>query len=320
MTQRRREMERIEVVALCAQYDLKGLYGPYFEAAHPELRLLAPEEVADPAAIRHAFAFVPAPDAFDAYPNLELVSSAGAGVDGLLRTPSLRDGLAVSRLVVPEQAEMIAGFAIWHIVGFHREMARYRALQADGLWREVNRAAPSEMPVGLLGFGHIAATLGRALRALGHPVLAYGSRARVEDGIEVLSGPEGLARVLGEARAVVNLLPLTDATKGILNAARFAQMRGDAILVQLGRGGHLVEADLLAALEAGQLAHAALDVFETEPLPRDHPFWAHPKVTVTPHVAGEASSPALVRYVAEGILAFERGEAPRGLVDRARGY
>jgi len=313
-------MAQIEVVALCAQYDLKGLYGPYFEAAHPELRLLAPEEVPDPAAIRHAFAFVPAPDAFDAYPNLQMVSSAGAGVDGLLRNPSLRADLAISRLVVPEQAEMIAGFAIWHIVGFHREMARYAALQGAAEWRAVNRSAPSEMPVGLLGFGHIAATLGRALKALGHPVLAYGSRARVEDGIEVLSGPEGLARMLSEARAVVNLLPLTDATFGLLNAETFAQMRADAILVQLGRGGHLVEADLLAALAAGRPAHAALDVFETEPLPADHPFWAHPQITVTPHVAGEASSPTLVRHIAEGILAFERGEAPSGLVDRARGY
>lgn len=312
-------MDRIDVVSLCDNYDLKAFYGAYF-AEHAHLRLLAPDEVRDPSAIRHAFAFVPAAEAFAAYPNLQLVSSAGAGVDGLLRNPSLGPEVAVSRLVVPEQAEMIAGFAIWHIVGHQREMARYAAQQATADWSAFNRCPPSEMPVGLLGFGHIAATLGRALRALGHPVLAYGSRARTEAGIDVLSGAEGLARVLRETRAVVNLLPLTDDTLGILNAQTLGLMRSDAILIQLGRGGHLVEADLLDALAAGRPQAAALDVFETEPLPAEHPFWAHPQICVTPHVAGEASSRALVQFVADGIAAFERGEAPKGLVDRTRGY
>lgn len=313
-------MTPVDVVCLCETYDLKGFFGADFAQSQPHIQLLRPEEVRDPTAIRHAFAFNPGPDAFAAYPNLAMVSSGGAGVDGLLLNPSLRPEILVSRMMVTEQADMIAGFALWHIIGWQRQMAQYQAQQRSRVWDAFNREGPGGFPVGILGYGQLGGTLARALIGLGYPVRVYGSRARVEDGVEVLAGVDGLAEVLRESHAVVNMLPLTDATIGILNAETFAQMREDAILIHVGRGGHLVEDDLVAALEAGRPAHAVLDVFTTEPLPDDHVFWGHDKITVTPHVAGEPKPAIAATFAVEGIAAFERGEQPLGYVDRDRGY
>ncbi|MEM9046604.1 MAG: NAD(P)-dependent oxidoreductase [Pseudomonadota bacterium] len=187
-------------------------------------------------------------------------------------------------------------------------------------WAIINLTPPNHFKVGLLGTGKIGGELARALAGLGYQVTGYGSRAREEDGYRVLSGPEGLSAIAAENHAVVNLLPLTDETRGVLHAGFFGQMREDAILIQLGRGGHLVEDDLLAALEAGRPALAALDVFAHEPLAPGHPFWSHPKVMVTPHVAGDADFGVTARFIAEGIAAHERGEHPKGLVSRQRGY
>jgi glyoxylate/hydroxypyruvate reductase A len=196
----------------------------------------------------------------------------------------------------------------------------YATQQSAGVWNVINLTTPSEFPVGLLGFGNMTRALSDALTTLGFPVTAYASGARDGGAVKVVSGPKGLAEIARNSSAVVNLLPLTDQTRGILNAAFFDQMRDDAILIQLGRGGHMIEGDLLAALEKGRPAMAALDVTATEPLPAGHPFWSHGKVMLTPHIAAESDPTSAARVIAEGIMRFERGEVPAGLVDRQKGY
>ena len=313
-------MDKIDLVCLCDSYDLKAMFGAGFAARHPWINLLAPAEVVDPARIRHAFAFAPGPDAFAPYPNLAMVHGAGAGVDALLAHPGLGPNLPLRRVVNREQARMMAGFAAWYVVGWHRRMWDYPRLQAERNWEVVNLATPSDFPVGILGYGNMGATVARALRAMGFPVTAFAGTARTEDGITVVTGSDGLMTVAAGSRAVINLLPLTEATRGILDAGFFAAMRDDAILIQLGRGEHLVEPDLIAALDEGRPAMAALDVMVTEPLPRNHPFWSHPKIMVTPHVACESDPGRIADWIAEGIRQFERGETPDGMVDRTRGY
>lgn len=314
-------MERTEIVCLCENYDLKAFFKDAFEACASWSDLKTPDEVRDPATIRHAFAFSPAPDAFAQYPNLALVSCAGAGIDAILKNPSLRPEIAVSRVVVAEQGQMIAAFALWHIVNWQREMSSYPALQKAAEWSPLNRTPPSAFPVGVLGFGRIGSVLAHSLRGLGYPVMAYASRPRTEtDGTNIVSGAQGLREIAQTCRAVVNILPLTDETENILNAGFFADMREDSILINLGRGQHLVEADLLAGLEQGRPAVAALDAFRDEPLPPEHPFWAHEKIYITPHIAGNADVGAVAAFVTEGIRRFEQGEAPAGLVDKAAGY
>ena len=314
-------MDRTEVVCLCENYNLKGFFEDAFRACAPWVVLTAPEDVQNPAAIRHAFSFSPPQGGFTRYPNLALVSCAGAGVDAILNNPSLRSEIAVSRVIVEEQGQMIAAFALYHIVGFQREMLSYPPLQKAADWSPLNRTPPSAFPVGVLGFGRIGASLAHSLRGLGYPVTAYASRSRAEaDGTKIVSGTEGLREIAQTCRAVVNSLPLTDETENILNAGFFREMREDSIFINLGRGQHLVESDLLAGLDQGRPAAAALDAFRDEPLPQEHPFWRHEKVFVTPHVAGNADVSAVAAFVAEGIRQFEQGGAPAGLVNRASGY
>lgn len=312
-------MGPLELVCLCDEYDLKGMFGAAFEE-HPWIRLVTPEDVSTPGDIRHALVFSPGPEAFRPYPALRLVSCAGAGVDALLRHPGLAPEIAISRIKLAEQAEMIAAFAMWHIIGWQRRLASYPAQQKRKEWNPINRTAPSSFPVGILGYGHMGATLARRLHDLNYPVTAYASNARDDAGVTVLSGPGGLSRIANNCLAIVNLLPLTPGTEGILSAAFFAMMRKDAIIINLGRGGHLVEADLVSALEHGHIAAAALDTFATEPLPREHPFWDHDRVFITPHVAGDADPSAVAQFVADGIVRFENGKRPEGMVDRNRGY
>lgn len=313
-------MEKIDVVCLCNLYNLKEFFGEYFAADNPWINLLLPEEVNNPESIQHALAFSPGPNAFDPYPNLRLVSCAGAGVDALLDNPSLNTDVEVSRVIIAEQAQMIAGFAIWYIHGWQRRMWEYTALQFAKNWHPVNRTPPSTFPVGILGYGKIGGTLARTLQTLGYPVTAFGSTTRVEDDLKVLSGSQGLIELTKSSQAIVNLLPLTKDTHGILAAEFFSNMRDDAILIHLGRGAHLVDEDLVNALDQGRPAIAALDVFMDEPLPTEHPFWEHEKIMLTPHVAGDADFRAIAQFIADGVVQFEKGNLPEGIVDRGRGY
>ncbi|WP_162933120.1 glyoxylate/hydroxypyruvate reductase A [Roseovarius sp. EL26] len=314
-------MDDIEVVCLCQHYDMKGFYGRGLAKHAPWVKLKFPDEVKDPLSIRHALAFSPGPEDFTPYPNLELVSGGGAGVDAVLSNPSLPDHVAVTRVIAAEQGQMISGFALWHIVNWQRQMQTYVSQQKDANWNVINRTPPSSFPVGILGFGNIGSRLASALRLLGYPVKVLARTPRsTEDGTIVVNGQAGLNEIARESRAVVNLLPLTDETQGVLNADFFSMMRDDSIVINLGRGAHLNEDDLIVALDTGHPAAAVLDTFATEPLPRNHPFWAHERIFVTPHVAGDGEPEEIARFIAEGIRRFEDGKAPAGLVDRATGY
>lgn len=313
-------MNKTDVVCLCELYDLQDWFKPHFDRDNPWINLVLPNEVEDPNCIEHAMAFSPGPHAFDLYPNMKLVSCAGAGVDALLGNPGLRPETPVSRVIIPEQAQMIAAFAQWFIVGWQRQLWAYPSLQKAGEWKPLNRTPPSAFPVGILGYGSIGSTLGRILAQLGYPVHAYGSTPRTQDGVKVVTGQARLYELAENVRAIVNVMPLTPETEGLLSAPLFSRMREDSILIQLGRGAHLVDSDLVEALDRGRPGLAALDVFTSEPLAADHPFWAHDKVMITPHVAGDADFTAIARFVAEGIRDFESGQDPAGLVDRNRGY
>lgn len=313
-------MARTGVVCLSERFDLKSMFAGAFARHAPDLRLLDPSEVAEPEEVRFALAHDPAPDAFEMFPALELVCSWGAGVDRLLQHPGLPPDLPVKRMTDPAQAHMMAAFAAYYVTGWHRRMFDYPAQQVRREWHEINTDLPGDFPVGILGYGKMGAAIAGGLTALGFPVTAWASRARNEDGVRVVSGPEGFDAVVAESAALINVLALTPDTRGILCAPVFGAMRDDAILIQLARGAHLVEPDLLAALDAGRPAMAALDVMCNEPLPPDDPLWAHPKVMITPHAASGASPEGVARSVAAGIAAHRRGEVPDGLVDRGRGY
>lgn len=271
--------------------------------------------------IRLALAWNPPADAFVHYPNLEAVCSIGAGVDNLLACPSLRPEIDVVRVVDPAQAELMSGYVIWQVIGHQRGFSAYQAQQRAGRWQRQPQRTPGDVPVAVLGHGAIGSRVAADLAALGFPVLVWSRGPKIlPPGQRGFHGPEGLAALLGETEVLVNLLPLTPETHGILEAGLFAAMRPGGYLVQVGRGPHLVEADLLAALDSGQLAGATLDVFAREPLAAGHPFWDHPRVLVTPHAACDADPAVVAETLAATADALRQGRRPARRVDRGTGY
>lgn len=313
-------MPPIHVVCLSEDYDLKAMFAQAFARHAPFLRLLNPDEADNPGAIRFALAHDPGAQAFDRFSGLELICSWGAGVERLVLHPGLPQRVPVKRMTDPAQAQMMAGFAAYYVTGWQRRMFDYPGQQARRNWHEINTTLPQEFPVGILGYGKMGAAIAKGLAAMGFPVTAWASRPRSEPDAVVLSGKAGFETVVSGSAALINVLPLTPATQGLLSAPVFAAMRSDAILIQLARGAHLVEPDLIAALDSGRPALAALDVMDVEPLPKDSPLWAHPRIMITPHVASSASQSGVARSVAEGIEAHLRGAVPDGLVDRSLGY
>lgn len=265
---------------------------------------------ADLAAIDVAVVANPAPGLLARMPNLRFVQSLWAGVDGLLADGSVPDHLPLARLVDPNLATAMAEAVATHVLGLHRQLPTYRAQQAEAQWKPHHQPLAGECPVGILGMGEMGKASAAMLRALGFPVAGWSRSA----------GPAALDEVLAKAHILVNLLPLTAETRHILAAPLFARMRPGAGLINFGRGGHQVVADIIAALDDGGLSHAVLDVFEAEPLPADSPLWRHPKVTITPHVAAETDSRTAAHCAARNIRAFRDGRPVTGLVDRARGY
>jgi glyoxylate/hydroxypyruvate reductase A len=266
------------------------------------------EADAAPAGITAAVVANPAPGRLGRLPDLRLIQSLWAGVDKLLADTTLPAHVPLARMVDPAMNAAMAETALWAVLSLHRGFFAYQAQQRQGLWRPLPQRRADEVPVLVLGRGQMGGTAAERLRAQGYPVQTWGR----DDG--------DLRARLATAQVVVNLLPLTPATRGLLGARAFAALPRGAALVNLARGAHVVDADLLAALASGQLAHAVLDVFHTEPLPPGHPFWQHPAVTVLPHAAAATDERSAAAVVAANLRALAAGAPIAHLVDRSRGY
>jgi glyoxylate/hydroxypyruvate reductase A len=252
--------------------------------------------------------------------DLQVVFSLAAGVDRLLADPTVPPEVPLARMVDPAMSEAMAETALWTVLSLHRRFFDYAQQQRETVWRELPQRRADEVSVAVLGLGQIGAAVARRLAANGYAVSGWSARPAQIDGLRCLHGEAALPVLLGEGDIVVNLLPLTAATRGLFRAARLAAMRPGAALVNLARGAHVVEADLLAALDAGHIGHAVLDVFAHEPLPSDHAFWHHPRVTVLPHVAAMTDPRSAARLAAQNIDALCSGRPLQHLVDRSRGY
>lgn len=288
-------------------------WAPAIRAACPEAELLteaAPDSVD---------AIIYAPNGpgcdFAAYPSARLVQSLWAGVERIAPDPSLTQPLA--RMVDPGLEQGMIDYCAGWVMRAHLGMDAYAQ---DGVWR--NRIVPplaTERAVTVLGAGALGQAVARALKALGFDVATWSASGRGAEGITALAGPD-LDRALTRAEILILLLPDTDETRDLLNERTLALLPRGATLINPGRGTLIDETALLGALDRGHLHHAVLDVFRTEPLPPDHPFWAHPQVTVTPHIASETRVATAAQVVAENLRRVMRAEVPLHLVDRAKGY
>jgi glyoxylate/hydroxypyruvate reductase A len=233
----------------------------------------------------------------------------------------MRDDIDIVRVIEPAQAEMMSGFVIWNAIYHQRRMGVYRQQQRDKVWKRLPQRAAREVPVGILGYGAIGARVASDLSMLGFPVKVWSRTPKVTSaGIAGFHGTDGLDRMLDDTEVLINLLPLTSETRGLLNASLFGKLRRGAYLIHVGRGAHMVEQDIFAALDSGQLSGASIDVFPIEPLPKDSPFWSHPKVLLTPHDACDVTMAAVGGTIRATAEAVQAGLKPKDTVDRARGY
>ena len=271
--------------------------------------------------VQLALAWYPPADAFDHYPNLQAACSIAAGADSILHCTSLREGITVVRVVEPAQAQMMSGFVIWHAIYHQRRFSTYLGNQRGKVWQRLAQRSAQQVPVGILGYGAIGARVAADLAMLGFPVKVWSRTIKpTATGVIGFSGQDGLAAMLDDTEILVNLLPLTSETRGILNADVFGRMRHGGYLIHVGRGPHMIEADLIAALDSGQLAGAALDVFEVEPLSPEHRFSSDPRIVMTPHDACDVTIPAIGDTILATAAALQAGQRPPDAVDRAQGY
>ncbi|WP_372836959.1 2-hydroxyacid dehydrogenase [Puniceibacterium confluentis] len=293
-------------VVACRALNLKDRYGPVFAELAPGITLLRPEEVSDPEAVDFVLSWAPPDDAFAPYPNLRAIFSIAAGMDAILACPSRPSEVPVFRVEDPDQALQMAGFAVFHVIWHHRKMRQHLADQARGLWnRPRTGRSPAQVRVGVMGLGFMGRAVARGVAQLGYDVasLSRSLPARPEPGIAHLTDTDRGA-FLARSDILINVLPMTAATRGLFDADLFAALPAGAAFIHLGRGAQLDEKALLDALETDHLSGASLDVFAPEPLTAGHPFWSHPRILVTPHTASEAESAATVNNVVTHLSAM----------------
>jgi glyoxylate/hydroxypyruvate reductase len=298
-------------VLLCGSFDdrEREAWWQALTDAVPDMAWQRDDRPVDAAAIDVAVVANPPPGALAHLPRLCFIQSLWAGVDRLLDDTTVPPDVPLARMVDPAMSTAMAETAAWAVLGLHRRFFDYAAQQRDALWRQLPQRRADEVRVCVLGAGHMGAAVAARLAGLGYRVTPW----RARDGVP-------LAGALATAEIVINLLPLTPATRGLLDAHCFAAMPRGASLVNLARGAHVVEADLLAALDSGHLQRAVLDVFQAEPLAAAHPFWRHPRVTVLPHVAALTDERSAATVVAHNLRALRSGQPLAHRVDRARGY
>lgn len=296
-----------------------------FKGALPDRKIVTLGEPFDRRDVEYAAAWKHPPGSLAGLPNLAAIFSLGAGVDHLIGDPRLPD-VPIVRVVDVDLTERMSEYVVLHCLMHLRQQRRYDAQQREKLWLEESHPPSArEVRVGVMGLGVLGTDAARKLKVMGFDVAGWSRSPKALDGIATFSGQDGLDAFLARTDILVCLLPLTGETRGILNKTLLGKLArngrlGGPILINAGRGGLQVEADILGGLDDGTLKAATLDVFETEPLSADSPLWTHPAVTVTPHNAAASEANAISAYIADQIRRFEAGEPLANVVKRDLGY
>jgi glyoxylate/hydroxypyruvate reductase len=275
--------------------------------------------------IEYCAAWLPPPGVVKSLPNLKVIMSLGAGVDAILKDPTLPENIPIVRVNDPDLTGRMTEYIVLHVLMHHRQQRRLDENQKKSMWDSFPTHAAKDLSVGIMGMGVMGADSAMKLRDIGFRVAGW-SRSRKEiPGVESFAGAEEFDAFLARTDVLVSLLPATADTDGIINRETIAKLSrkgpfGAPIVINAGRGRQQVEGDILAALDAGELHAATLDVFVPEPLPESSRLWTHPRVTVTPHCAADSDPETICAYVAGNIRRHQRGEKLDNLVDRARGY
>lgn len=287
------------------------------QAALPEAEVFAWSAGAPQA--DHAVVWAPPQQLIDEQPQLQTLFNIGAGVDAILKL-RLPPSLQIVRLDDAGMSVQMAEYVCHALIRHFREFDVYESEARAGHWVYRKPLARADFPVGIMGLGVLGERVAKAVQQFDFPVLGWSRTRKDIDGVRSFTGEARLGDFLVNTRVLVNLLPLTDATRGILNKTTLGALKRGGYLIHIARGGHLVEEDLIPLLDSGQLAGATLDVFHQEPLPAEHAFWRHPKIIVTPHASARTLRSESIAQISHKIRAMQRGEAVAGVVDPERGY
>jgi glyoxylate/hydroxypyruvate reductase A len=303
----------------CSHLDNPAEWVPELHRHMPDLEIEVWPEVKDLSSVDAILVWIPPEGGLARFPNLKAIQSLGAGVNQL-DLKSLPRGVPVARLVDPGLTETMRDYCVWAVMRHYRGLDAHAANQPLKTWVYYLPPPKSAISVGVMGLGELGAEVARAVADLGFSVRGWARSAKTIDRVASFSGPDGLAAFASKTDILICLLPLTAQTRGILARPLFEMLPKGARIINVGRGDHLVEADLLAALDSGQIASATLDVFSREPLPPEHPFWSHPKITVTPHVAAFGSAVTAAPLVVENLRRAMGRKPLLNQVDIDRGY
>lgn len=296
------------------------LWTDHLRRLMPDLDIRTADDEARTNDIVYCVAWKPKPGSLRRFANLKVVFSMGAGVDAIVTDPTYPTHVPLSRVVDDTLTQAMTEYVVLNVLLWHRRQRDLDALQKLKKWRLIAAPRAEHVRVGILGFGVLGQAAAHALNALNYQLSGWSASPKNVPGVGSFAGLGGLGPFLSQADILVCLLPLTPATRGILNAKTFAQLPKGAYVINCARGGHLIEADLIEALDSGHLRGATLDVFQIEPLPETSPLWTHPKVVVTPHAAAITDPQAFVRHIANTIRRMDQNLPPENLVDFARGY
>ena len=283
-----------------------------------DLRLI--DQLGDPGDIEALLVMRLPPGPTSQFPNLRMVGSITAAVDGLLSNENLSENIPIVRCGAPGGDAEITEYTLLHVLRHHRRLPEYALAQFRSEWIKHDQPLAAERRIGFLGLGLVARPAAEAGRNWGFQVAAWTRSPKDIQGIKIYQGDDRLNDFLGRSDIIVNFLPVTERTTNILNADLFSKLPDGAAVINIGRGEHLVEADLITALDAGKLSAATLDVYQTEPLPMGDPLWTHPRITIMPHTSRRIRPGNIVPQFVEAMRCLRAGEALPQLVDRAVGY
>lgn len=283
--------------------------------------LAAGRDSYQPEEIAYFAGFRPPPGFLKTLPRLKAIFSLGAGVDGFLRDPEFPRHLPLVRFVDPTLMHEMAQYVVMHVLIAHRGQRFFDATQRERQWRQRMLARPSrDTHIGILGLGDIGTAIANSLLPFDFQLSGWSRSRKAVPGVRSFAGEAELPEFLAQCDYCVCVLPLTGETRGIMNAVFFARLPKGAWVINVARGAHLIEQDLIAALDSGHLAGAVLDVFQSEPLPAESPIWLHPKITATPHIAGITDPKAALTYVADCVARCENGQPLENVVNLSKGY
>lgn len=296
---------------------------PWVKAIHekrPDLKVRIYPDNGNHEEVTFALAWNHPVGVFRQFKNLKCIASMGAGVDHILKDPDLPEDAVITRVTDRNLTDDMATFTLALVLSHIRDLPFYKTQEQQQAWQRKGYKRIPEVTVGVMGMGVLGSQVARVLRQAGFRVVGWATTAKQLEGIPVYAGAGELEAFLAQADVLICLLPLTDETADILNRNTFSKLPAGAYVINVARGEHLVEADLIQMIDAGHLSGASLDVFREEPLPEGHPFWSHPKISVTPHIASVTDPASAIEQILENYDRLQRQEPLRNVVSRQKGY